>query len=202
MILRCPGQARNWIWRSSWASSNTLILWSEQPRPGLRFYLTLSAPHCESWTEKCRVPTQTPPSEHSQHQGTSLTLLEAIAEGAGAAHGAALVVQGHGAVAKAHVAVGVVGPVSVGQAVRAQHAGVGQAHLRCARGACCKAATNTPLLPQPCVPPACFFCATTSKPFPFPTSRHKFLTLSSPGLTVFQVRGMPTRLVNVKTQVK
>lgn len=88
---------------------------------------------------------KTPRFDHSQPQGTLLTLLEAVAEGAGAAHGPALLVQGHGAVAEARVAVGVVGPVRVGQAVGAQHAGVGQAHLGRSRGARCKASREHPV---------------------------------------------------------
>lgn len=59
----------------------------------------------------------------------ALTFLEAISEGARAAHGPALLIQGHGAVPEAAVGVRVILPIGVGQAVGPQHGRVGQAHL-------------------------------------------------------------------------
>lgn len=72
-------------------------------------------------------------TNHAGSLGTrrvsSLTFFKPIPEGARAAHGPALVIQGHGAIPEAAVRVRVILPIGIGEAVRPQHGRVGQAHL-------------------------------------------------------------------------
>lgn len=58
-----------------------------------------------------------------------LTFFKPIPEGARAAHGSALLIQGHGAIPEAAVGVRVILPIGIGEAVGPQHGWVGQAHL-------------------------------------------------------------------------
>ena len=64
-----------------------------------------------------------------------LTFFKPIPERARAAHGPALLIQGHGAIPEAAVGVRVILPVGIGEAVGPQHGRVGQAHLRDGGGA-------------------------------------------------------------------
>lgn len=58
-----------------------------------------------------------------------LAFFKSIPEGARAAHGSALLVQGHGAIPESAISVRVILPVGIGEAVGPQHGWVGQAHL-------------------------------------------------------------------------